>query len=331
MATRAPFPRTTATLAGVAIIGLTSAALVQYLSRRAVSNRKPIGQKVRLAGHDIQFVDRGRGSCVVVLHGNGSMLEDLSSSGLIEQLAEKHRVIAIDRPGFGGTPRDAEGAWTPEREADRLSQVLAELGVKRAVVVAHSWGTLVALAFALRHRAAVDGLVLLSGYYFPTARLDVVLQTPASLPIVGNLLRHTILPLIGRLTAPLAFRKLFKPQRVPSRFLEQYSVGMATRPSQLKSTADDTVTMPNAARSLRHDYGSIDVPVHIIAGSEDQIVTTSEQSVRLHEALSWSSIEVLEGVGHMTHHARPDLVVLAAARQSANVAEREVSAGVAAE
>jgi pimeloyl-ACP methyl ester carboxylesterase len=251
---------------------------------------------------------------VVVLHGNGSMLEDLTSSGLIDQLAEKYRVIALDRPGFGGTDRDTSEAWTPEREAVLLSEVLAVLGVERSVVVAHSWGTLVALSLAVHEPATVAGLVLLSGYYYPTTRLDMALQTPASLPLIGNLLRHTVLPLVGRLSAPAAFRKLFNPLPVSQAFLDQYSVGMATRPSQLKSTADDTVSMPAAARALSAHYGEITVPVQIIAGAEDDIVTTSDQSVRLHKALPASSIEVLEGVGHMTHHARPDLVVLAVDR-----------------
>jgi len=258
----------------------------------------------------------------VVLHGNGSMLEDLSSSGLIDQLAEKYRVIALDRPGFGGTNRGTSGAWTPERESALLLEVLAALGVERALVVAHSWGTLVALSLALRQPTSVNGLVLLSGYYYPTTRLDVALQTPASLPIIGNLLRHTVLPLIGRLSAPAAFRELFRPLPVPQRYVDEYSVGMATRPSQLKSTADDTVSMPGAARALSAHYGEINVPVHLIAGAEDGIVSTVEQSERLNEALPSSSLEILEGVGHMTHHARPDLVVLAVDRLTEQLHER---------
>jgi pimeloyl-ACP methyl ester carboxylesterase len=321
MTTRARM-NTSVAFVGIAALGLTSATLVQYLSKRAVVRRKAIGRKLRVSGHTVQLVDQGTGPCVVVLHGNGSMLEDLSSSGLIDQLAEKYRVIALDRPGFGGTNRGTSGAWTPERESALLLEVLAALGVERALVVAHSWGTLVALSLALRQPTSVNGLVLLSGYYYPTTRLDVALQTPASLPIIGNLLRHTVLPLIGRLSAPAAFRELFRPLPVPQRYVEEYSVGMATRPSQLKSTADDTVSMPGAARALSAHYGEINVPVHLIAGAEDGIVSTVEQSERLNEALPSSSLEILEGVGHMTHHARPDLVVLAVDRLTEQLHER---------
>lgn len=326
MTTRTQLHRITVTLVAIAALAMTSGALVQYLSRRAIARRQAIGVKLRVAGHNVQLVDRGTGPCVVVLHGNGGMLEDLASSGLIDQLAEKYRVIALDRPGFGGTERDRSAAWTPKREAAFLSELLLVLGVQRAVIVAHSWGTLVALNLALRQANSIDGLVLLSGYYYPTTRLDVALTVPTSLPILGNLLRHTILPLIGRLSAPAAIRRIFKPLPVPQRFLEEYSVGMATRPSQLKATAEDTVSMPGAARALCHHYGEINVPVRLIAGSDDAIVSTAEQSERLNQALPSSSLEIIEGVGHMTHHARPDLVVLAVDQLTAAPRASQVAA-----
>jgi pimeloyl-ACP methyl ester carboxylesterase len=50
------------------------------------------------------------------------------------------------------------------------------------VVVGHSWGTLVALALAIRHPADTAGLVLLSGYYFPTFRLDALMVAPGAKP-----------------------------------------------------------------------------------------------------------------------------------------------------
>jgi pimeloyl-ACP methyl ester carboxylesterase len=330
MNSHARYDMTAAILGGVTAAAIISAAVVQFLAWRAVSQRPPIGKKLLVRGRAIQFVDRGSGSCVVILHGNGSMLEDIASSGLIDQLADNNRVVVFDRPGFGESDRESEGTWTPEREADLIAEVLTRLGVHRPIIVGHSWGTLVALSLALRDPTSIAGLVLLSGYYYPTTRLDVALQTPASLPVIGNILRHTVLPLIGRLSAPVAFRKLFKPQSVPGRFLREYSVPLATRPSQLKSSADDTVSMPHAARVLSGRYCEIKVPVHLIAGSDDAIVSTSEQSQRLKQELDLSSLEILEGVGHMTHHARPDLVLKAVDRlktQTAAARQRKPASG----
>ena len=153
---------------------LASAALVQVLARRAEKAHRPLGKILRVRGRAVHVVERGTGPCVILLHGNGSMVEDFASTGLIDRLAENHRVLAFDRPGFGESDRDG-GTWTPELEADLLAEVMQTLGVQTSVVVGHSWGGLVALSMALRDPASITGLVLLSGYYYPTTRLDVAI------------------------------------------------------------------------------------------------------------------------------------------------------------
>lgn len=299
-----------AAAAGVVAI-LATAALTRYLTKRAEANHFPGGKFLQVRDQQVHFIDEGSGPAVVLLHGNGSMIEDFEATTLIETLSQDHRVIVFDRAGFGLSTRETGGTWSPEREAEHLSEILKHLEVRNPIVVGHSWGTMVALSLALRDPDNVAGLVLLSGYYYPTARLDVALQTPASLPLIGPLLRHTIMPLISRLSAPLAIQHMFAPMEVPLLFSRLYSVPMASRPSQLKSVADDTTTMPSSAARLSQHYAEIQTPVRIIAGADDKIATTSEQSARLHLELHNSQIEILDGVGHMTHHARPDLVVAA--------------------
>lgn len=288
-----------------------TAALTRYLTRRAESEHFPGGKFLAVNGQTVHFVDEGAGPCVVLLHGNGSMIEDYEATTLIDTLSKDHRVIIVDRAGFGLSTRAPGGTWTPEREADQLAEFLERIEVRNPIIVAHSWATMVALAMALRDPDRVAGLVLLSGYYYASTRLDVALQTPASLPLIGPILRHTVLPLISRINAPLVIKTLFAPSDVPPLFSHLYSVPMASRPSQLKSVADDTTTMPASAARLSKRYANIQVPVRIIAGAADKIVTTSEQSGRLHSELHNSDLVILEGVGHMTHHARPDLVIAA--------------------
>lgn len=60
---------------------------------------------MNIDGLDVHYVERGEGPALVLLHGNGSMLQDFVSSGLIETAAADHRVIVFDRPGFGHTKR----------------------------------------------------------------------------------------------------------------------------------------------------------------------------------------------------------------------------------
>jgi pimeloyl-ACP methyl ester carboxylesterase len=160
-------------LAGMALAG--SALLSHYKAKQAERRHPPRGRFVTAGGVRLHYIEAGRGPSVVLLHGNGAMAEDFLISGVFERAAQKYRVIALDRPGFGYSERPRGRKWSASAQAAILPQALRLLGIDRAIVVGHSWGTLVALALALDHPRLVSGLVLASGYYFPTPRADVAL------------------------------------------------------------------------------------------------------------------------------------------------------------
>ena len=166
------------------------ALLNTALARRAERKHPPTGAFVEVDGVRLHYSDRGTGRPVVLLHGNAVTGDDYNTSGVAERLVGAPcRVVVFDRPGFGHSDRPRGRAWTAEQQADLLHEALARLDVRRPVVVGHSWGTLVALAFAVRHPADTAGLVLLSGYYFPTLRLDALMVAPVAVPVLGDLLR----------------------------------------------------------------------------------------------------------------------------------------------
>jgi len=69
-----------------------------------------------------------------------------------------------------------------------------------------------------------------------------------------------------------------------------------------------------AAAAMQDRYGELDVPTVILAGEGDTIVTTAEQSERLHQEISGSELEVLPGLGHMFHYAAVDRIEQAVAK-----------------
>ena len=92
-----------------------------------------------------------------------------------------------------------------------LHEALNQLQIGPAVIVGHSWGTLVALALAFDYPADGSGLVLISGYYFPTFRADVVLFGAPAVPIAGDAMRYAISPPLGYLLSPVLSAQLFAP------------------------------------------------------------------------------------------------------------------------
>jgi pimeloyl-ACP methyl ester carboxylesterase len=270
----------------------------------------------------LRYLDKGSGDPVVLLHGNGSMIEDFLASGIIEHAAAGHRLIAFDRPGFGYSERPRGRRWGPGEQAGLLIKALADLGAERPIVVGHSWGALVALAMALESPDAVAGLVLMSGYYYPT-RTDTV----PPLLFAGEALRHAV----RRMMAPDTLRRVFAPRAVPERFSKVYPLRLAMRPSQMRAVDEEAGSLRSAARALSPLYGEVRVPVHLIAGSEDRIVDTEQHSARLHRELADSTFVRVPRCGHMVHHAVPEEVAAAIAEMGAarrlRAAARRASAG----
>lgn len=299
--------------AGAAVVAavLAISALVnRVIAKKAERNNPPTGKFVEIGGVRLHYIERGQGEPLVLLHGNGSMIQDFASSGLVDKAAERYRVIVFDRPGFGHSARPRRTIWTPEAQADLIGKALRQIGISRATVLGHSWGASVAAALALKHPEMVAGLILASGYYYPTVRADAVFLSGPAVPVIGDILSHTVSPLLGRLIWPLAMRGIFGPAPVPKKF-DGFPKEMALRPSQLRASAAEWALMlPNAFAS-RKDYGLLTMPVVIIAGQEDRLVDIDKQSVRLYRDVTQSTLHRVPGVGHMVHQTATDLVMSA--------------------
>ncbi|CAH2603594.1 Alpha/beta hydrolase [Rhodovastum atsumiense] len=302
-------------LAGVAALAALAVAN-HFLTRRAERRHPPEGAFVEVDGVRLHYSDRGTGSPVVLIHGNAVTGDDWNTSGLAQRLLPHHRVIIFDRPGYGYSDRPRGRLWTASEQADLIHAALRRLGVVRPVVVGHSWGTLPAVALAVRHQADVAGLVLLSGYYFWTLRPDVLLVAAGALPVIGDLLSHTLSPLLGWLQMPLLKWAMFSPTPVPSRFQAEYSSAMTLRPSQIRAMSMDGVLMIPGAIGLRRHYRNLDLPVAILAGVGDRVVFR-RRAEGLQQEIRGSTLQILPEVGHMVHYAAPGEVAQAIERVAA--------------
>src|SRR4051795_3125058 len=276
---------------------------VQALEAEQVHRPRPLGRFVEVDGVRVHYIARGKGRPVVLVHGNGTMAEDFAISGLLDQLAKRYRVIALDRPGFGHTDRPRWRVWTASAQAHLLHRMLERLNVERPVIVGHSWGTLVALALAVGGWRELRGLGLLSGYFYPTRRADVALSAPLAIPGVGDAARSMVPQAVGHLLAPQVFRHVFWPQPVPARFKARFPVEIAIDPVQQRASAEDTATLNAAAALLQPHYSRLRVPLAIITGDADAIVDARDHSCRLHEQVAGSTLTILPGLGPMIQYA----------------------------
>ena len=256
---------------------------------------------ITVDGVRLRYLDRGSGTAVLLLHGNGSMIEDFVATGIMDDADTGHRFIAFDRPGFGYSERPPGRTWGPREQANLLRRALSQLEVERPIVVGHSWGALVALAMALERAEDVAGLVLVSGHYYP---IEATSALPAAFPF-GIFVR--------RLMAADTVRHVFAPCIVSERFKKTFPLGLAMRLSQMQTVDDEAAMLFDAVNELCRHYRELRVPVHLIAGSDDNIVDTRRHSARLHEEIATSTFHRVPGCGHMVHHTAPAEVMAAIA------------------
>jgi pimeloyl-ACP methyl ester carboxylesterase len=300
-----------AVAAAVTVGALALSALVnRHLAKRAEHDNPPTGQFLEVDGVRLHYVERGSGEPLVLLHGNGSMIEDFEASGLVGLAATTHRVIVFDRPGFGHSDRPRNVLWTPDAQAELIKRALERLGVSHAIVLGHSWGASVAVALALKYPALLRGLILASGYYYPTARADVVALAAPALPLVGGVLSHTLSPLVSRAMWPLMMAKIFGPRSVPGKF-EVFPKEMALRPSQIRASAAESALMIPDALHFQNQYADLKMPVVIIAGEQDRLVDIDRQSARLHSEIPQSTFHRIPENGHMIHQTATNQVMAA--------------------
>ena len=107
----------------------------------------------------ISFTDQGKGTAVVLLHG---FLENKQMwNAFLSQISKRNRIIAIDLLGHGET--ECLGyVHRMEDQADMVHSVLQELKIRKVVLIGHSMGGYIALAFAELYPEYVKGIVLLN-------------------------------------------------------------------------------------------------------------------------------------------------------------------------
>lgn len=124
---------------------------------------RPAGLRFRAvdtAAGRISLMESGEGPPVLMLHGLGATKASFLPT--VTALAESHRVIAMDLPGFGDSCKPLRGAYDAAFFADAAVAVLDALRIERAAVVGNSMGGRAAIEVGLLYPERVERLVLLA-------------------------------------------------------------------------------------------------------------------------------------------------------------------------
>lgn len=311
-------------LAGVLMAGACGRLVDARATAREAgfeASHPPTGQLIEVAGRTVHVDIRGAGPDLVLLHGASGNSRDFTFD-LADRLAARYRVIAFDRPGLGWTdPLGAQNA-NPIAQAELLRAAAAQLAVRDPIVLGHSYGGAVALAWGLRAPSETAALVIVSGATMPW---------PGDLTgwyaFLGTPLGDRVGPPLLTALAPLSLGDrimagIFAPQAVPPGYAEYIGVGLAARRGNYRANAAQITQLRPYLRVMAPLYPRLSLPVEIVHGARDPIVPAGVHALPLSDALPDAALTILPDQGHMPQHGDPQAIVDAVDRAAARAGLR---------
>jgi pimeloyl-ACP methyl ester carboxylesterase len=305
-------------LVALLLIFALLAATTSFGVARLEAAHPPSGQFIEVQGVRLHVAvlglppdDPGAQPAIVLIHGASGNLEDMRLA-LGEKLAKSHRVILIDRPGHGWSSRpECDDCASPARQAELVAGALEQLGVQRAILIGHSWGGAFATAYALAFPERTAGLVLLAAPTHPWPADPGWYNRVALLPYIGPLFVRTCVYPLGLLLAASVSRSVFEPQPVPEDYMRRAAILLVLRPKTFYFNARDLALLESFITAQVPRYADLRTPTIIITGDRDALVSPEINARALAATLPSAKLILLKDIGHMPHHAAPEVVAKA--------------------
>ena len=252
------------------------------------------GRFATVDGFDVHYWDEGGGAPLLLIHGLGVAVESWGCN--VEALATKHRVFALDIPGFGRSSRPEDGAfYSRERIGQFLGRFVDQLGISQPLSVAgHSMGGMLAIQFALTHPERVRHLIVIDA-----AGLGREIHPLASLAAVrpvGELLFQPTRPLVRLIVRMMVYRHELITDRFVDRLLAYAKVPGSHEAfvACLRMTAS---FRGQAAPYTASDLRKMARPTLVIWGAQDRFIPVSHAQTALDSMPDCRAV-VLHGAGH---------------------------------
>ncbi|MEL6690209.1 MAG: alpha/beta hydrolase [Pseudomonadota bacterium] len=315
-------------LALVIVAGTLAVRFIAAGNERAAEEAfPPEGSFVEVNGVPVHYVQEGEGPDVILLHGAGGSTRDFTFD-FVERLTDRYRVTVFDRPGLGYTGRpEAYGVWsrdaeTPREQARFLQEASDKLGIETPIVLGHSFGGAVAMAWALERPDDTGAIVMVGA---------VSNEWEGG---VGQFYNVTASPAGGGIVIPLAtafvsedyientLKAVFRPQPVPEGYAEHIGPRMSARRETARANGRQVHGLKPYIVEMVPHYGSLTLPIEIVHGDADDIVPLKVHSIPLSKQVPGAVLTVLEGIGHMPQHVAAEDTVAAVDRAASRAGLR---------
>ncbi|MGH2957660.1 MAG: alpha/beta fold hydrolase [Solirubrobacterales bacterium] len=257
-------------------------------------------RRVEVVGAEVNYVEMGEGPPLVLVHGLSGAWQNWLEQ--IPRLSRTHRVVALDLPGFGGSPMPPWEISIPAY--GRFVRDFCErLGIARCSLVGNSMGGFIATEVAITEPERVDELVLVSAAGITWARAR---REPAAM-----------IARVGMAAAPFALRYqrtgILRPRLRRRAFQGVFHDPLALRREVLWENFVPAMRSPGYYDALttlwgydiRHRLEEINVPTLIVWGRNDRVVPVPAAPAYQRRIGDNAELVIFDQCGHAPQIERP--------------------------
>jgi len=244
-------------------------------------------------GRRFVYWEGGAGTAIVMLHGFGADKDHWTRAA--RHLRRRFRVVALDLPGFGGTPADPQESFDVRSQAARVRAFIAALGIQRFHLVGNSRGGHIAGVLAHDFPDGVLSLTLVETH-------GVHSQEPSLVDVEIARGEYPLVPATAREFARLAALAFVRWPFIPGAVLRALCAdALASRPLRLRIWADLVGANHYLLESL---LPRLTLPTLILWGDSDRFFhRTAVETLR--RGLPHARVIVMERCGHVPMAERP--------------------------
>lgn len=286
---------------GAATIAAAAGALffTARTARKAEALVPRDGRMIDVEGQQLHVAEAGEGPPLLLIHGLGGNLRNFGPE-LIADLARDYRVIRVDRPGSGYSPRKAGTPADLRTQAKLIVGLIDTLGLQRPWLVGHSLGGALALTIAVLHPDRVGGLLLIAPASQPVMPADLSKAFKALMvpPAIRTAIAHSIAVPMSILNSKVVLGEVFRPEAVPADFAIAGGGVLGLRPSTFIGASADLAEALTNMTEVVAGYGQLSVPTHILYARGDAILDYRLHGERTAAEIPGARLTLVEG-GHM--------------------------------
>ena len=253
----------------------TAAALQEAYLNRCVPGFRV--RQIAWSGGKTAILEGGNGPPLLLVHGGGGAAFDWAP--ILTLLANRYRVLAVDRPGHGlADPFDYRGVDLFAHAQAFLAELVEAEGLSKLQVVGNSMGGLFSLAFALRNPDRITHLWLVGVPAGLKRRIPLPARLPA-IPLIGTLVHRMIKNPTRETTRRFWGRALIRyPERLKDDFLDVQVAMMRRNASSIISLLDRFIDLGGVAADLvlGSRWEVIRVPTTFVIGEYDRGASMGE-------------------------------------------------------